>query len=56
MQKIRERQLAAPLKSDTLQDLAVNEAKETKKPVAVEGMMWLMRYLPPFFFSPAAGV
>jgi hypothetical protein len=36
--------LANPLKSETLQELAANETKETKKPVATEGMMWLFRY------------
>ena len=35
--------LSNPLQSETLQELAANETKE-KKPVATEGMMWLMRY------------
>ena len=35
--------LSHPLQSETLQELAANESKE-KKPVATEGMMWLMRY------------
>ena len=32
-----------PVQSETLQELAINESKE-KKPVATEGMMWLLRY------------
>jgi Glycolipid transfer protein (GLTP) len=36
--------LSHPLQSETLQELAANESKETKKPVATEGMMWLFRY------------
>jgi hypothetical protein len=36
--------LSHPLQSETLQELAVNESKE-KKPVATEGMMWLLRFL-----------
>jgi len=41
-QKIRDRMLSHPLQSETLQELAANESKE-KKPVATEGMMWLIR-------------
>jgi len=45
IKKIRERMLSHPLQSETLQELAANESKETKKPVATEGMMWLFRGL-----------
>jgi len=48
-QKIRDRQLAAPTLSETLQDLVLNELKE-KKHTATEGLLWLTRYvlhLPP---------
>lgn len=44
-QKIRDRQLAAPLESETLQELVVNELK-TKKHVATEGLIWLVRCVP----------
>lgn len=44
-QKIRERQLAAPTESTTIQELVINELK-TKKHVATEGLVWLVRYLP----------
>lgn len=44
MQKIRDRQLAAPLESETLQELVVNELK-TKKHTATEGLVWLVRGL-----------
>lgn len=52
VKKVRERQLAAPAESETLQSLVVNELK-TKKHVATEGLVWLVRYiqdplLPPF--------
>jgi hypothetical protein len=51
-QKIRDRQLAAPLESATLQDLVINELK-TKKHTASEGLVWLVRYLPfPLFPTP----
>lgn len=43
-QKVRERQLAAPAESETLQALVVNELK-TKKHVASEGLLWLVRYV-----------
>lgn len=46
-QKIRDRQLAAPLESETLQDLVKNELK-TKKHTATEGLVWLVRYVPLF--------
>lgn len=42
-QKIRDRQLAAPTLSETLQDLVLNELKE-KKHTATEGLVWLNRY------------
>lgn len=44
MQKIRDRLLAAPLQSETLQDLVLNELKE-KKHTAAEGLLWLNRGL-----------
>lgn len=43
-QKIRDRQLAAPALSETLQDLVRNELKE-KKHTATEGLLWLNRYI-----------
>ena len=49
-QKIRDRQLAAPLESETLQDLVVNELK-TKKHTATEGLVWLVRYFFPSISS-----
>jgi len=42
--KIRERQLAAPAESETLQDLVRNELK-TKSHKATEGLLWLVRYV-----------
>ena len=42
IKKVRERQLAAPAESETLQELVVNELK-TKKHVATEGLLWLVR-------------
>jgi hypothetical protein len=47
-QKIRDRQLAAPAESETLQDLVRNELK-AKKHTATEGLLWLWRYV---FSSP----
>ncbi|KAH6629505.1 glycolipid transfer protein-like protein HET-C2 [Boeremia exigua] len=44
IKKIRDRQLAAPTLSETLQALALNELKE-KKHVATEGLVWLNRGL-----------
>ncbi|TVY32934.1 Pleckstrin homology domain-containing family A member [Lachnellula subtilissima] len=44
IKKIRDRQLAAPLESATLQDLVINELK-TKKHTATEGLVWLVRGL-----------
>lgn len=44
VKKIRDRQLAAPADSTTLQSLVVNELK-TKKHVATEGLLWLVRGL-----------
>lgn len=46
IKKIRDRQLAAPAQSETLQALVVNELKE-KKHTATEGLLWLVRYVPP---------
>jgi hypothetical protein len=47
LQKIRDRQLAAPALSETLQDLALNELKE-KKHTATEGLVWLNRLVSPY--------
>ncbi|KAL3482258.1 glycolipid transfer protein domain-containing protein [Aspergillus californicus] len=44
IKKVRERQLAAPGESETLQALVLNELK-TKKHVASEGLLWLVRGL-----------
>ncbi|KAI8941557.1 hypothetical protein NX059_002772 [Plenodomus lindquistii] len=44
IKKIRDRQLAAPALSETLQDLVLNELKE-KKHTATEGLVWLNRGL-----------
>ncbi|KAH7385191.1 glycolipid transfer protein domain-containing protein [Phaeosphaeria sp. MPI-PUGE-AT-0046c] len=44
IKKIRDRQLAAPALSETLQDLVLNELKE-KKHTATEGLLWLNRGL-----------
>ncbi|KAL4897349.1 glycolipid transfer protein domain-containing protein [Aspergillus ambiguus] len=44
IKKVRERQLAAPGESETLQALVINELK-TKKHVATEGLVWLVRGL-----------
>ncbi|KAL6708094.1 hypothetical protein ACN47E_003528 [Coniothyrium glycines] len=44
VKKIRDRQLAAPAQSNTLQELVLNELKE-KKHVATEGLVWLNRAL-----------
>ncbi|KAK3389533.1 glycolipid transfer protein domain-containing protein [Podospora didyma] len=44
IEKIRKRQLAAPLESATLQDLVRNELK-TKSHTATEGLLWLVRGL-----------
>ncbi|KAH7072276.1 glycolipid transfer protein domain-containing protein [Paraphoma chrysanthemicola] len=44
IKKIRDRQLAAPALSETLQDLVRNELKE-KKHTATEGLLWLNRGL-----------
>ncbi|KAK4690607.1 hypothetical protein P7C71_g6221, partial [Lecanoromycetidae sp. Uapishka_2] len=41
---VRDRQLASPADSETLQSLVVNELK-TKKKVAAEGLLWLVRGL-----------
>ncbi|KAH8694990.1 HET-C protein [Talaromyces proteolyticus] len=44
IKKIRDRQRAAPAESETLQALVINELK-TKKHVASEGLLWLVRGL-----------
>ncbi|KAI1799685.1 het-c [Daldinia bambusicola] len=44
VKKIRDRQLAAPAESETLQALCLNELK-TKKHTATEGLVWLTRGL-----------
>ncbi|KAL2206588.1 glycolipid transfer protein [Sarocladium strictum] len=44
VKKIRDRQLAAPTESENIQDLCRNEIK-TKKHVATEGLLWLVRGL-----------
>lgn len=44
IKKIRDRQLAAPAQSETLQALVINELKE-KKHTATEGLLWLVRYV-----------
>ncbi|KAI1775767.1 het-c [Hypoxylon cercidicola] len=44
VKKLRERQLAAPAESETLQALVINELK-TKKHTASEGLLWLVRGL-----------
>lgn len=40
--KVRDRQLAAPAESETIQELVLNELK-SKKHVATEGLLWLVR-------------
>jgi len=44
VKKLRNRQLAAPAESETIQELCINELK-TKKHVAAEGLLWLTRGL-----------
>jgi len=44
IKKLRERQLAAPAESETIQALVINELK-TKKHTATEGLTWLIRGL-----------
>ncbi|KXT08975.1 hypothetical protein AC579_4028 [Pseudocercospora musae] len=44
IKKVRDRQLAAPLEGESLQDLVKNELK-TKKHTATEGLLWLNRGL-----------
>jgi len=44
IKKIRDRQLAVPLDSETLQSLVINELK-TKRHTATEGLLWLTRGL-----------
>lgn len=62
IKKIRDRQLAAPLESQTLQELVINELK-TKKHTATEGLVWLVRSVPsslsiyiPSTNSPCSGL
>jgi|SRR5688572_21417885 hypothetical protein len=50
IQKIRDRQLAAPAESENIQDLCRNEIK-SKKHIATEGLLWLIRSVPPFISS-----
>ena len=45
IQKIRNRQLEAPLDSETLQSLVVAELQKAKKHTATEGLLWLTRGL-----------
>jgi hypothetical protein len=42
LQKLRDRQLAAPAESQTIQELVINELK-TKTHKATEGLLWLTR-------------
>ncbi|TLS26745.1 hypothetical protein PpBr36_04175 [Pyricularia pennisetigena] len=44
IKKVRDRQLAAPAESETIQALVINELK-TKKHTAAEGLLWLIRGL-----------
>ncbi|KAK5998228.1 Pleckstrin-like protein [Cladobotryum mycophilum] len=44
IKKLRDRQLTAPAESENIQDLVRNELK-TKKHVAAEGLLWLVRGL-----------
>jgi len=44
IKKLRERMLAHPAESETVQQLCINELK-TKKHVATEGLLWLIRAL-----------
>ena len=44
--KVRDRQLAAPAESENLQSLVINEL-QTKKHVAAEGLLWLVRLVRP---------
>ncbi|KAE8359281.1 glycolipid transfer protein domain-containing protein [Aspergillus caelatus] len=44
VKKLKDRQLAAPAESETIQSLSVNELK-TKKHTASEGLLWLVRGL-----------
>ncbi|KAH8809135.1 glycolipid transfer protein domain-containing protein [Xylogone sp. PMI_703] len=44
VKKVRDRQLAAPAESESIQALVVNELK-TKKHTASEGLLWLVRGL-----------
>nr|POE85391.1 pleckstrin likey domain-containing family a member 8 [Quercus suber] len=45
VKKIRDRQLAAPLESESLQALVRNETTATKKHTAGDGLLWLTRAL-----------
>ena len=44
-QKIRDRFLATPAQSATLEELVANEKGE-KKRTATEGLLWLLRWVP----------
>lgn len=44
LKKIRDRQLVAPVQSEHLQSLVINELK-TKKHTATEGLLWLVRFV-----------
>jgi hypothetical protein len=46
LQKIRDRQLAKPTDSSTLQDLVENELAEKAK-TASDGLLWLNRFVSP---------
>ena len=50
-QKVRDRQLAAPAQSESLQSLVVNELN-AKKHTAAEGLLWLVRSVQFFVPSP----
>ncbi len=45
IEKIRARLLANPDKSETLQDLVLNEKSIDKKRTATQGLLWLNRYV-----------
>ncbi|OQO07136.1 hypothetical protein B0A48_07704 [Cryoendolithus antarcticus] len=45
IKKIRDRQLASPLESETLQGLVKTELREKKSHTATEGLVWLVRGL-----------
>lgn len=49
--KVRDRQLATPADSETLQSLVTNELK-TKKHTAAEGLLWLVRSVQSLYPEP----